>query len=313
MDVPSRKDAEAAAERTAGFVRRTPVVQVEAGTLGAAPVALKLELLQHTGSFKARGAFNTLLAAREAGRLGSAGVVAASGGNAGAAVAFAARHLGVRSSIFVPQSASPVKLARLRALGAEVQIVGAFFADAYAASVEHAAMTGALQVHAYDQFEVVAGQGTLGLELMEQVLDVDTVLVAVGGGGLIGGIATAVDGRAKIVSVEPERIPTLHQALRHGGPVDVEVSGIGADALGARRAGEISYDICSRLGVSSVLVTDQAIVEARHLLWDRLRIASEYAGATGLAALLSGAYEPVPGERVAVVVCGGNTDPGDLA
>lgn len=299
----SIEDVKRAAERIAGRVRRTPVLEVCPG------VFLKLESAQHTGSFKVRGAFNRALAA---GRLPGAGVIAASGGNHGLAVVHVAGALGVRAEIFVPTVSSPVKVAGLRALGAEVTQTGAVYAEAYEASLKRVAETGALEIHAYDQPEVVAGQGTVGLEVLEQVRGVDTVLVAVGGGGLVAGVTAALGGRARVVAVEPELIPTLNRALREGGPVQVGVAGVGTDALGAGRIGEIAYAITSGAGVESVLVSDEAIDEARRELWRSCRVAAEHAGATAFAALRSGAYVPAPGERVAVIVCGANTDPATL-
>ncbi|MEV4379900.1 threonine/serine dehydratase [Streptosporangium sp. NPDC049644] len=296
-------DVRRAAERIAGYVRRTPVVEVSPGLF------FKLEGLQHSGSFKARGGFNRALSG---GEIPEAGLIAASGGNHGLAVAYVARSLGVQAEIFVPTVSSPVKVAGLRALGARVTQAGAVYADAYEASVKRAAETGALDVHAYDQAEVVAGQGTVGLEILEQTGGVDTVLVAVGGGGLVAGITVALDGHARVVAVEPELIPTLHRALEAGRPVGVEVAGVGADALGASRAGEIACEITGTAGIRSLLVPEEAIVEARREMWREHRIAAEHAGATAYAALLSGAYTPAEGERVAVVVCGANTDPATL-
>lgn len=302
-----RADVERAAERVAGYVRRTPVIEAEPG------LWLKLETLQHTGSFKARGAFNRILSAREAGLLPDSGVIAASGGNHGLAVAYAARALGVRAEIFVPVITSPVKVAGLRALGAEIVQVGAIYSEALEASAKRAAETGALQIHAYDQPAVVAGAGTAGLEILEQTGGVDTILVAVGGGGLIAGVTAAVAGRAQVVAVEPELIPTLHDALAAGHPVPVDVSGVAADALGATRAGHIAVEVTAAAGVRSLLVSDDAIIAARRELWRSYRVATEHAGATALAALLSGAYRRSPDERVAVLVCGANTDPATLA
>ncbi|MFI9843286.1 pyridoxal-phosphate dependent enzyme [Nonomuraea sp. NPDC051941] len=327
-------DVLAAASRIDGLVLRTPVLEVSPG------VFFKLELLQHSGSFKVRGAFNRMLSA---GELPPSGVVAASGGNHGLAVAYAARVLGVRAEIFVPEVTSPVKVAGLEALGAHITQTGAIYSEAAEAAAKRAAETGALAVHAYDQAEVVAGQGTTGLEIVEQTGGVDTVVVAVGGGGFAAGITlgtsgaspspghtpatppTPVPGSAvapgsavtagsgpRIIAVEPERIPTLHEALRAGHPVPVEVSGVAADALGATKIGTIAFEVLSSPRVESVLVTDEAIVEARRTLWARHRVAAEPAGATAYAALLSGAYTPAPGERVAVVLCGSNTDPGTL-
>ncbi|MEV7969619.1 serine/threonine dehydratase [Sphaerisporangium sp. NPDC088356] len=303
----TREDVERAATLIAGRVRRTPLYEAAPGLL------LKLEGHQHAGSFKTRGAFNRILSA---GRLPDAGIIAASGGNHGVAVAYAARALGVRAEIFVPEVCAPVKVAGLRALDAQVTQTGAIFAEAYEASAKRAAETGALEVHAYDQPEVVAGQGTVGLEILEQAREaggVDTILVAVGGGGLVGGIVAAVAGTVKVVAVEPERIPTLHEALaRGGGPVQVEVSGVAADALGASKIGRIGLGIVREAGVRAVLVGDDAIVRARAELWRDHRIAAEHAGAAALAALRSGAYVPDPGERVAVLICGANTDPSTL-
>lgn len=312
MTAPSpvaRADVLAAANRIAGRVRTTPVVSVEPAAFDTpTPIALKLELLQHAGSFKARGAYNRILSNRDA---AGTGVIAASGGNHGLGVAFAARMLGLPAEIFVPETSSPVKVVRLHALGATVVQTGRVYADALVASEKRAADSGALVVHAYDQPEVVAGQGTVGLELFGQA-QVDTVLVAVGGGGLIGGITATAHDAVRIVAVEPERAPTLHAALAAGGPIDIDVSGVAVDSLGASRLGALAYDIVSGRDVHSVLVSDEAICGARQALWDRLRVAAEPGGATALAALTSGRYRPEPGERVAVLVCGGNTDPADL-
>ncbi|MFE3448190.1 pyridoxal-phosphate dependent enzyme [Nonomuraea sp. NPDC059194] len=352
-------DVLAAASRIEGRVLRTPVIEIAEGLF------LKLEGLQHSGSFKVRGAFNRMLSAH----VPDAGVIAASGGNHGLAVAYAARALGLRAEIFVPAVASPVKVAGLRALGAQVTQTGAIYSEAADAAAMRAAETGALEVHAYDHPDVVAGQGTLGLEMMEQTGGVDTILIAVGGGGLVAGVtvgsgaaggseragiagsgtADASEGAGRpgsgaaggghegereggsddglcgghdggrgggrgpaIVAVEPELIPTLHEALKAGGPVPVAVSGVAADALGATRLGAVAYDIVSKAGVRSLLVPDDAIEAARRTLWADFRIAAEHAGATAYAALLSGAYVRAPGERVAVVVCGSNTDPTTL-
>ena len=303
-----RGDVEAAAERLGDRVRRTPSVVLDARPFGT-PVALKLELLQHTGSFKARGMLNRLLAAELP---AGSRVVAASGGNAGLAVAYAARELGLIAHVVVPTTAPPVKVARLRALGAAVVQEGSVYADAYGVALAHAERTGALLVHAYDQPEACAGNGTLALELVEQVGPVDTVLVAVGGGGLAAGVAAALAGRARVVGVEPERCPTLHAALAAGKPVDVEVSGLAADSLGAGRVGEVCWTVARATGLSSVLVPDEAIARARGRLWGELRVLAEYGGAAALAALVTGAYLPEPGERVAAIVCGGNTDPGTV-
>ncbi|MGN6612054.1 MAG: threonine/serine dehydratase [Angustibacter sp.] len=312
MDI-TREDVEQAAARIGAHVRRTPVAVVEAAGFGTpAPLTLKLEHLQHTGSFKARGAFNRVLAARERGELTDVGVVAASGGNAGLAVAHAAATVGVAAEVFVPATAPAVKVARLAALGATVRQVGREYAEAYEAARERADANGAVFCHAYDQPEICAGQGTLALELAEQAPDVDTVLVAVGGGGLMAGVAAALEGRARVVGVEPESVPTLHRALAAGAPVDVEVSGIAADSLGARRLGGIAFEVANRCGVQSVLVSDAAVIAARRLLWQQCRLVVEHGAAAALAALLEGTYTPEPGESLAVILCGANTDPSDL-
>ncbi len=300
-----RADVAAAADLLGWRVRRTPAVVVDARPFGH-PVALKLELLQHTGSFKARGMLHRLLAV--APPPGSR-VVAASGGNAGLAVAYAARELDLVAEVVVPTSTPAVKLDRLRRLGAAVTRAGAFYADAAAVAAARAAETGAALVHAYDQPEVAAGNGTLALELVEQVGPVDTVLVAVGGGGLVAGVAAALAGRARVVGVEPEGCPTLHAALAAGRPVDVEVGGIAADSLGARRIGAVCWAVARETGLRSVLVPDDAVARVRRRLWEELRVLAEYGGAAALAPLLTGGYLPEPGERVAAVVCGGNTEP----
>jgi len=305
-------DVDRACCRIEGQVRRTPVIFVEGSLFGLGePVLLKLEMLQQAGSFKPRGAFNRVLGAAASGPLPPDGLIAASGGNHGLAVAHVARQLGILAHIFVPAATSSFKVERIRALGASVTVAGAMYADAYDACLRHASMSGALFVHAYDQPEVVAGQGTVGLELMAQS-EVDTVLVAVGGGGLAAGVRLGIGPDARLVAVEPERIPTLQAALAAGRPVDVEVSGVAADALGARRIGDLAFEVLAASQVRSVLVSDEAIVQTRQRLWDRLQLVSEHGGATAAAALLSGAYVPEPGERVAVVICGANTDPSDL-
>lgn len=306
----SRADVESAAETLTGRVRHTPLVQVEGGLFGSAPVTLKLELLQHTGSFKARGALNALTLAGEQVR---AGVVAASGGNHGLAVAWAAGQVGCDATIFVPTTAPETKVSGLRRLGADVRQVGDVYAEALAAARDEISRTGSFSVHAYDDAPVVAGQGTVGLELLADASGVDTVLVAVGGGGLAGGIAAALDGAVRLVAVEPEGCPTYHSARAAGGPVDVAVSGLASDALGASRLGEHGWLGLSKADAMSVLVPADAIADARRLLWRSMHVAAEPGGATALAALTSGAYVPASGERVAVVVCGGNADPSDLA
>lgn len=302
-------DIDEAAERIRGHVRRTPLVTVD-GPGADGEVLLKLEQLQRTGSFKARGAVNRVRSALERDGLPEAGVIAASGGNAGLAVAHAARSAGARAEIFVPETAPEFKVAALRELGAEVVQVGRRYAEAAEACQRRAAETGALFCHAYDQPEIVAGQATLGRELLEQAPGgVDTVLVAVGGGGLAAGIAAAVHERARVVAVEPATAPTLHDALTAGRPVDVDVSGVAADSLGATRVGEIAFDVAERTGVRSVLVDDDAIRTARRELWQRYRQVVEQGTAAAFATLLTGAHRPEPGERTAVVLCGANTDP----
>lgn len=301
----TRFDIESAAERITGHVRHTPVAHLEPGAFGVPGiVTLKLELLQHTGSFKPRGAFSRMLSAP----VDQSGVLAASGGNFGLGVAYAAHVLGHRAEIFVPETSPQVKIDRIRALGAEVHVIPGYYADAYAACEERAFDTGAIFMHPYDQEAVVAGQGTIAAELEMQVPDLETILVAVGGGGLIGGIAAWFAGEARIVGVEPETCPTLHGALRAGEPVDVEVGGLAADALGAMRVGHIGFEIARRFVDHVVLVSDAAIVEAQRRLWAECRVVAEPGGAASLAALLSGAYVPRPDERVVVLVCGGNTD-----
>lgn len=292
--------------RINGYVRRTPLLQVATPT-GA--LWLKCEFLQHTGVFKARGAFNRLVAARDRGELDpSAGVVIASGGNAGLANAYAAATVGVKATVFVPETAPPVKIERIREYGADVRQVGSEYADASEAAIEYANVRGALLSHAYDQLEVAAGAGTLAEEMLEDEPSIETIVVAVGGGGLYAGIAAAAAGRARVVTVEPQTCPTLHTALNVGHPVDVSVSGVAADSLGARRIGEIAFSVASRLPPTSILVEEDAIVSARLQLWREYRIPAEHGAAAAYAALSSGVYQPAPGERVAVVVCGANTD-----
>src|SRR3954453_11246500 len=257
---------------------------------------------------------NRVRAAVERGEITSAGVVTASGGNAGLALAYAAAGESVPSTVVVPRTAPAVKVDRLRRLGATVQQVGDRYSVAYEAAIQESARTGAVFCHAYDQPEMCAGNGTLGLELLDQASnEIDTVLVAVGGGGLIAGIATAVEGRARAVAVEPACCPTLAHAIAAGEPIDAPVSGVAADALGATRVGDIAWAVGTRLGIESVLVGDDAIIKARKLLWDEWRIVVEHGAAVGVAALLSGAYRPAQDERIAVRLWGSNTNPADLA
>jgi threonine dehydratase len=287
------------------YIRRTPVVEVDGADFGldGITLVLKLELLQHSGSFKARGAFTNLLR-RE---VPPAGVVAASGGNHGAAVAYAAMRLGKPARIFVPTVASPAKLERIRGYGAELVVIGDCYADALAASEEWAAQSGALPIHAYEQVETLLGQGTVGLEFEEQDPAVDSVLVAVGGGGLIGGIAGWYAGRTKVVGVEPELAPTLERAMAAGRPVDAPAGGIAADSLAPRRVGELMFPIAQAYVSGVVLVPDEVIAAAQSALWRTLRVVAEPGGAAALAALLSGRYRASRGERVGVLVCGANT------
>jgi threonine dehydratase len=294
-------------ERTKPFLRRTPVMEVESSDFGLAgsPITLKLEFLQHTGSFKPRGAFANLLARAP----GAGGVVAASGGNHGLAVAYAASKLGVAASIFVPSVAAPTKQEQIRSLGARLTITGDRYADALAASRRFAAESGALEVHAFDQLETLLGQGSIAIELEDQCANLDTLLVAVGGGGLIAGIAAWYEGGIKLVAVEPRAAPTLYRALEAAHPVDAEAGGIAADSLAPRRVGELMFPLAQRFVDRVVLVEDDAIREAQRGLWRVLRVITEPGGAAAMAALQSGAYRPQPGERVGIVLCGANTDP----
>ena len=312
----NRADIEAAAERLAAlpvpFVRQTPLWRLPGVQLGLdlAEVWLKLEHLQIGGSFKARGMASRLLAHP----IGDAGVIVASGGNAGIATAAAARALGVRCEVFVPEVSSAAKRERLRDLVAEVVVTGAAYADALQACLARQRETGALLTHAYDQPEVVAGAGTLAREIEAQAGTVpDRVLVSVGGGGLIAGIAAWFAGRSRVVALEPEGAPTLHAARAAGQPVDVSVGGIAADSLGARRIGDIAWPITQAHVADSLLLTDAAIREAQLWLWRECHLAVEPAAALGLAALRTGAVRPAPGERVALILCGANLDPATLA
>ncbi|MEA2722707.1 MAG: threonine dehydratase [Gemmatimonadales bacterium] len=286
-------------------IRRTPVVELDGRDLGlgAFPLTLKLELLQHSGSFKARGAFANLLLRP----VPEIGVVAASGGNHGAAVAFAAMKLGVPARIFVPTVSSAAKVDRIRSYGADLVITGERYADALAASESWAAESGAMPVHAFDQAETILGQATLGLELEDQAPDLDTIITAVGGGGLIAGLAAWYAGRHRVIGVEPELAPTLTRALEAGRPVDAEAGGVAADSLAPRRVGELVFPIARAHVAKVVLVTDQSIRGAQATLWSAMRMVAEPGGSAALAALLSGRYRPEPGERVGMVLSGGNT------
>jgi threonine dehydratase len=305
----TRAEIEAAHARIAPHVRRTPVLHVGNAFGHDGPVSLKLEFLQHAGSFKTRGAFNALLSQE----VPAAGVAAASGGNHGAAVAYAASRLGVKARIFVPEISSPAKIAVIRSHGAEVVIGGARYADAQEACDRFVAESGALRIHPFAAESTMIGQGTAALEWEQDGPAVDAVLVAVGGGGLISGVASWWAGRVKVVGVEPEGSRALHAALAAGGPVDVEIDSVAADSLGAKNTGDLVYDICRESVDHVALVADTAIRDAQRLLWRDYRIASEPGGAAALAALISGAYRPRSGERVGVVLCGANVELQKLA
>ena len=300
-----RKSIEATHAVIKPYVRVTPVVEVSGADFGLPlfPLTLKLEQLQHSGSFKARGAFANLLGRK----IPEAGVVAASGGNHGAAVAYAAMRLGIPAKIFVPTVSSAAKVDRIRGYGADLVVGGERYADALAASEDWAKESGALPVHAFDQVETLLGQGTIGLEFAAQAPTLDTVLVAVGGGGLIGGIAAWYAGAARVVGVEPEAAPTLTEALKAGHPVDADTGSIAADSLAPRRVGALMFPIARAHVDSVVLVSDDALRQAQHALWASARIVAEPGGAAPLAALLSGGYAPAPDERVGVLISGANT------
>lgn len=304
-DSIDRETIAATYEKIRPHIRRTPVLEVDGGDFGLPGVLLtfKLELLQHVGVFKTRGAFANLLL-RD---VPAAGIVAASGGNHGAAAAYAAMKRGVKARIFVPSISSPAKIARIRSYGAELEVGGERYADALAASEVYRQKSGALGVHAFDQRETLLGQGTLALELEQQKPDLDTLLVGVGGGGLIGGIASWYQGRVKVVGVEPELAPTLTQALAAGKPVDAPAGGIAADSLAPKQIGQLVFPIAQRHVAQTVLVSDEAIREAQRTLWEKLRIVAEPGAAAATAALLSRRYVPKAGERVGVVISGGNT------
>jgi threonine dehydratase len=287
------------------YVRCTPVIGIDRAEFGlpAGPLTIKLELLQHSGSFKVRGAFANLLL-RD---VPAAGVTAASGGNHGAAVAYAAGVLGVPATIFVPEVSSPAKTSRIRSYGADLVIEGATYSDALAVSQKWISESGAMPVHAFNQPETVLGAGSVGLELRRQAPGVATVLAAVGGGGLLSGIATACDGEVKVVGVEPEGAPSMSEALAAGRPVDAATGSVAVDSLAPRQVGELTFAVVSQRVHSVVLVSDEAILQAQQALWDTLRVVGEPGGCAALAALLSGRYAPEPGESVAVVVSGANT------
>jgi len=287
------------------YIRRTPVITIDGADVGlkSGSLCLKLELFQHSGCFKVRGAFVNLLTRK----VPAAGVVAASGGNHGAAVAYAAMTLKVPAKIFVPSVSSPAKVQRIRDYGADLVIEGDRYADALAASEAWVQKTGAMPVHAFDQDETMLGQGTIGIELDEQAPEIDTLLVSVGGGGLIAGIAAWYASRIKVVGVEPFAAPTLTRALEAGHPVDAEAGGLAADSLAPRRVGDRVFPIAKSHVHRVVCVADDAILAAQKLLWQVLRVVAEPGGAAALSALLCGAYQPMSGERVAVMICGGNT------
>jgi threonine dehydratase len=311
----NREAVEAAVARLrpheGAFLRRTPLWKLPGAAFGVdcAEVWLKLEHLQASGSFKARGMLNRLLA----NDIPPTGVIVASGGNAGIATAAAARRLGVRCEVFVPSVCSPAKQARLRELGAEVVISGDVYAQALQSSLQRQRETGALLTHAYDQPEVVAGAGTIALEIEQQGGRPDSILVSVGGGGLIAGIAAWFERDVRVVALEPELAPTLHAARAAGTPVDVDVAGVAADSLGARRIGAIAWDETQRHVRDAMVLPDAAIREAQLALWKEFKLAVEPAAALGLAALRSGAYAPAPDEHVCLVLCGANLDPASLS
>jgi len=288
------------------YIRRTPIMEVEGAEFGldSIKIVFKFELFQHSGSFKARGAFSNMLTRT----VPPVGVVAASGGNHGAAVAFAAMKLGKPATIFVPSVASPAKLDRIRGYGAELVIAGDRYAESLEASEAWTTQSGALPIHAYEGTTTLVGPGTLGMELEEQDSKLDSLLIAVGGGGLIGGVAAWYQNRVKIIAVEPTEAPTLHLALKAGRPVDSPAGGIAADSLAPKQVGQQMFPIAQKFVHSSLLVSDEEIVESQRRLWETVRIAAEPGGAAAFAGLLSSKYKPEPGERVGVIVCGGNTE-----
>ncbi|WP_131745243.1 threonine/serine dehydratase [Frankia sp. Cppng1_Ct_nod] len=314
MTIPTYGDVKTACDRIAGHVRSVTVTRADPGTVCDADLWLVLEFMQYTGSFKARGAANFVAAHLEACTMPDSGVVIASGGNAGLACAWAAKRHGVTATVFLPETAPPVKVAKLRAYDADVRQVGDEYADALDAAHSHAATTGAIESHAYDNPLVAAGAGTLVPEILTAIPDaLDTIVVAVGGGGLFTGVTVAADHYGiHVVAVEPVNCRALNAAIESGQLVDVPVNSIAADALGARRTSAMALEWAGRAAVHSVLVPDEAIIHARHALWDHRRLAVEHGAATALAALLNGAYIPKAGEKIAVVLCGANTDPTDL-
>jgi threonine dehydratase len=302
----TRERISAVEARIRPFVRHTPVLRVDMADFDRPQMAvdLKLECLQHSGSFKARGAFANLLERP----VPKAGVVAASGGNHGAAVAYAAMRLGHKATIFVPEVSPQAKVERIRRYGADLVVGGARYAEALAASESFAEKSGAMQIHAFNQEETLVGQGTLGLEIEADLPDIDTLLVAVGGGGLIGGIAAWFAGRIRIIAIEPEGAPTLYRAFEAGRPVDAPTEGIAADSLAPKRVGEMMFPIAEAFVERSILVSDEEIAAAQAALWDRVHVIAEPGGAAAFAAVHSGRYAPAAGERVAVLVCGANAN-----
>jgi threonine dehydratase len=307
----TRSDIERIYPIISPHVRRTPVVTVSGAEFGLPPfpLTLKLEHMQHAGSFKTRGAFANLLTRDPP----KAGVVAASGGNHGAAVAYAAMRLNLPAHIFVPTVSSPAKIDRIRLYGADLTVIGERYAEAFAASVEWSKTSGAMPVHAFDQIETLTGQGTLALELSQQAPELDTVLVAVGGGGLIGGIAAWYESNTRVVAVEPEGAPTLAEALKAGKPVDAPTGSVAADSLAPKQVGQLMFPIAQEHIERVVLVTDHAIRMAQKMLWETLRLVVEPGGCAAFAAVLSGGYQPAEGERVGVVISGANTTAVDFS
>ncbi|MGQ0849587.1 MAG: threonine/serine dehydratase [Actinomycetota bacterium] len=307
MPAPTREDIIAAAARISGHVRRTPILELDHSAGVPNGTVLKLDLLQPTGTFKIRGAFNLLAATKRPER-----VVAASGGNFALAIAHAARELAIVADLFVPDSSPPEKIERISAYGAKVHVIAGVYHHALAASREFAADSGAVEAHAYDLPEVVAGAGTCGMEIAAQVPTATTVLVAVGGGGLIGGISSWFRGDAKVIGVETEGTPSMHAAIAAGQPIDVEVSGLAVSSLGSNRIGDIPWDAISQWVEGSILVSDDEVRAAQRWLWNETRLIAEPGAATTVAALLTGRYQPEPGEKVVALVCGANTDPGSV-
>ncbi|MTI16813.1 threonine/serine dehydratase [Rhodobacteraceae bacterium RKSG542] len=301
-----KSDILAAFERIRPFIRKTPVLELPKGAFGLSnPLSIKLEHTQASGSFKARGAFNSALS-QDA--IPEAGITAASGGNHGAAVACAAAELGIKAQIFVPEISNPTKIAKIKSYGADVHVSGANYADAALLCQKHIETTGALNIHPFDTAQTIAGQGTVAAEWLEQTEGFDTVLIAVGGGGLLSGIATYLEGGPKVIAVEPIGSCSFHAAMEAGEPVQVELNSVAANSLGASKCGALTYETAKNLIAQSLLVEDAAILKAQAMLWQALQLAVEPAAATGLAALISGVYQPEKGERVGILLCGGNVE-----